>query len=66
MTLIEAIDELRSLQEKYEHDNRGAGPDFYEVERFFKWAEERELLRIAIRENPPASTPNTASAPPEL
>jgi hypothetical protein len=42
MNLIEAIARLRAMQEQYEHDNRGAGPDFYEVERFFDWAEKRE------------------------
>lgn len=48
MTLLEAIAQLRLMQEKYEHDNRGAGRDFWEVERFLDWAEKREQ-----------STPNT-------
>lgn len=43
-TQIEQIDQLRSMRDKFEHEYRGSGPDWFEVERFLEWAEKQRTV----------------------
>ena len=47
MTLQQAIAQLRSMLEKYEHEQRGRGPDVAETEAFLNWAAEQSSAPAA-------------------
>lgn len=51
-TLLQAIAQLRSMWEQYEYDNRGIGPDFYEVNHFLEWTESKARANQTVETGP--------------